>query len=130
MTAQLGDFDPAHHADEVIERWGQDAYDRSATWWTSLGESGRADFMSESSALGDAWNAAAADSLSVESDAIRDLVVRHAAWITRAWGGVVPTREQLVGLADMYVADPRFAANYGGEAGATFVRNAIVRWAV
>lgn len=130
MTAQHTAIDHEAYADEVIERWGQDAYDRSATWWTTLGESGRADFMAESSALGEAWNAAAADSLSVESENIRDLVIRHAAWITRAWGGVVPTREQLVGLADMYVADPRFAANYGGEAGATFVRNAIVRWAV
>ena len=36
---------------------------------------------------------------------------------------------QLSGLADMYVADPRFAANYatskGGSAGAEFVRNAL-----
>lgn len=130
MTAQHAHDDHEAHADEVIERWGQAAYDRSASWWTSLDESGRADFMSESSAMNEAWIAAAATPMSDESGTVRTLVARHVAWITRAWGGVVPTREQMVGLAEMYVADPRFAANYGGEAGATFVRDAIVRWAV
>lgn len=31
----------------------------------------------------------------------------------------------VVGLADMYVADPRFARNHGGAAGAEFVRDAL-----
>ncbi|HEY8281923.1 MAG TPA: TipAS antibiotic-recognition domain-containing protein, partial [Leifsonia sp.] len=31
----------------------------------------------------------------------------------------------LTGLGDMYVADPRFGANYGGVEGATFVRDAL-----
>ncbi len=34
-------------------------------------------------------------------------------------------KEYFTGLGDMYVADPRFAKNYGGEAGATFVRDAM-----
>ena len=33
------------------------------------------------------------------------------------------------GLAEMYVADERFAANYGGTAGATFVRDALTVYA-
>jgi hypothetical protein len=28
----------------------------------------------------------------------------------------------------MYVADPRFARNYGGEAGARFVRDALLHY--
>ena len=31
----------------------------------------------------------------------------------------------VLGLADMYVEDPRFAANYGGVEGAGFVRAAL-----
>ena len=31
-------------------------------------------------------------------------------------------------LAEMYVGDPRFAANYGGESGAAFVRAALLAW--
>ena len=33
------------------------------------------------------------------------------------------------GPAGMYVADPRFAANYGGDEGATFVRQALEHYA-
>ena len=29
------------------------------------------------------------------------------------------------GLGELYVADERFAANYGGQAGAEFVRDAL-----
>lgn len=32
------------------------------------------------------------------------------------------------GLAEMYVADERFAANYDGLAGAQFVRDALVNY--
>mgnify|MGYP002847745743 CR=1 FL=1 len=38
-------------------------------------------------------------------------------------------RAYVRGLGDMYVADPRFAANYGGVDGATFVRDALRMWA-
>ena len=31
----------------------------------------------------------------------------------------------VIGLGEMYVADERFGANYGGEAGAAFVRDAL-----
>lgn len=31
----------------------------------------------------------------------------------------------MTGLGEMYVADPRFAANYGGADGAAFVRDAL-----
>jgi MerR family transcriptional regulator, thiopeptide resistance regulator len=34
-------------------------------------------------------------------------------------------RGYVTGLGEMYVADPRFAANYGGEQGARFVRDAL-----
>ncbi|MFP5312441.1 MAG: TipAS antibiotic-recognition domain-containing protein, partial [Actinomycetes bacterium] len=36
----------------------------------------------------------------------------------------------VLGLAEMYVADPRFAAAYGGVEGARFVQAALQRFAV
>jgi hypothetical protein len=35
----------------------------------------------------------------------------------------------VIGLGEMYVADPRFAANYGGQAGAELVRDALRAYA-
>ena len=45
-------------------------------------------------------------------------------------GRPLPSAEELVGLADMYVADERFAANYGGQEGANYVRDALTAYAV
>ena len=40
-----------------------------------------------------------------------------------------PAKQYLVGLGEMYVADDRFGANYGGVAGASFVRDALAVYA-
>lgn len=40
-------------------------------------------------------------------------------------GGLRQKRHLVAGLAEMYAADARFAANYAGEAGAGFVRDAL-----
>ncbi|KOS56069.1 TipAS antibiotic-recognition domain-containing protein, partial [Rhodococcus rhodochrous] len=54
---------------------------------------------------------------------------RHIAWLGSIPGtpgyGEKPNRDYTLGLADMYVADERFAANYGGPDGAKFVRSAL-----
>ena len=47
-----------------------------------------------------------------------------------AGGTSRPSADQLAGLADMYVADERFAANYGGAEGATYVRDALTHFAI
>ena len=44
-------------------------------------------------------------------------------------GGAGPSKEYLTGLGEMYVSDERFAANYGGQAGAAFVRAALQAYA-
>jgi hypothetical protein len=46
-------------------------------------------------------------------------------WLAGIPGTPGAAKPYVIGLGDMYVADPRFAANYGGEAGAAFVRDAL-----
>jgi DNA-binding transcriptional MerR regulator len=127
MAEQMLDgFDHTQYRQEVEQRWGEEAYARSDRWWNTLGEAGRADFLAESRLLGEAWQAAYSAGEQVGSERVRELAARHVAWIARAWGGVQPTGEQVAGLAEMYVADDRFAANYGGPAQAAFVRDALL----
>ncbi|HRN30245.1 MAG TPA: TipAS antibiotic-recognition domain-containing protein, partial [Terrimesophilobacter sp.] len=64
------------------------------------------------------------------SDEAQVLAQRQFDWLrsipgTPGGGAGGPTKEYFTGLADMYVADDRFAANYGGTAGAEFVRDAM-----
>lgn len=120
--------DPDHdaHRAEAEQRWGRAALLRSDQWWRGLDGPGREAFLAESAALAAAWQQAWRAALPVDGEAVRALAARHIDWITEAWGGVRPTADQIRGLAEMYVADERFAANYGGEAGAAYVRDALL----
>jgi MerR family transcriptional regulator, thiopeptide resistance regulator len=60
---------------------------------------------------------------------VRALAARHVDWIAAGWGGARPNPEQIVGLAQMYVADQRFADKYGGVEPAGYVRDALVAFA-
>lgn len=58
---------------------------------------------------------------------------RATGWRHAAERGIDPTAAEAqelarehVGPAELYVADPRFAATYSGPDGATFVRDALV----
>lgn len=130
----LDGFDHTQYKDEVTERWGADAYQKSDAWWRGLGAEGQADFKARTEALGADWTDAAERGVDPTSDEAQALAARHAAWLGSVPGtpgseAGRPSQEYVVGLAEMYVADARFAANYGGVGGATFVRDALVAYA-
>ncbi len=135
MAEQMLDgFDHTQYEDEVIERWGADAYATSDAWWRGLGKDGQRAFTERSRKLGEDWAAAAASGIDPASDEAQALAARHAKWLGSIPGtpGAErgrPPKEYVVGLAEMYVADPRFAKSYGGPDGATFVRDALVAYA-
>lgn len=122
-------FDHTQYRDEVIERWGEDAYESSDRWWRGMSDDERADWKTVAARLGADWTAAAAAGLDPAGPEGQDLARRHIAWLGSIPGtpgyGAQPNRDYVLGLADMYVADERFAANYGGPDGATFVRSAL-----
>ncbi len=122
----LDGFDHTQYRAEVEQRWGTPALERSDRWWRGLGKDGQQAFLAESKAIRQAWIAAHDAGALIDSDEGRALAARHIAWIGQAWGGVAPTAAQVTGLAEMYVADERFAANYRGADGAAYVRDALV----
>lgn len=127
-------FDHTRYRDEVIDRWGKDAYDNSDRWWRDMGEGERGDWKARTAQLGADWAAAAHAGLDPAGPEARELARRHVAWLSSVPGtpgygtpeGI--GREYVLGLADMYVADERFAANYGGPEGAEFVRDTLHRY--
>jgi len=123
-------FDHTQHRDEVEQRWGTPAYATSDTWWRGLGAQGQATFRATSATLAADWAAAAADGVEPSSDRAQHLARRHAQWLaaipgTPGAGADEAPSDYLLGLAEMYVVDERFAAAYGGVAGAAFVRDAL-----
>lgn len=121
-------FDHEQHRDEVVDRWGETAYDDSARWWQGLGDDGQQGFLAESRELARDWSAAQESGLAVTDPQVQALADRHVAWIQQGWGGRRPSPEAITGLAQMYVDDERFAANYGGREGASYVRDALAEW--
>ena len=123
-------FDHTQYEAEVTERWGADAWAAGDRWWRGLSDDERRAFGDEAARLSADWTAAAASGLAPDSAEAQALARRHAAWLAgipgtpKATSGG-PAREYLLNLGDMYVADPRFAANYSGEEGARFVRDAL-----
>jgi len=146
-------FDHTRYREEVERRWGADAYAKSDQWWRGLGAEGQAEWKERVAQLSAEWAAAAQQGEDPASPAAQDLARRHVEWL-RGVGGTPAWKETqrvsasesarplprpasqpggdlagyVLGLGDMYVADERFAANYGGAEGAFFVRDALRRY--
>jgi len=127
-------FDHTQHRQEVEERWGADAYATGDRWWRGMSDAERGAWQERSTALARDWATSAAAGTDPGSDEAQALARRHVEWLGSVPGtpghGGHPVKEYVLGLADMYVADPRFARGYGDdERGATFVRDALHAYA-
>ncbi|OIQ85866.1 HTH-type transcriptional activator TipA [mine drainage metagenome] len=123
-------FGHARYQDEVEERWGTAAYAAGDTWWRAMSTADRDAWKRRAAELGAAWVAAAEQDVAPGSEEAQALARRHCAWLTSIPGTPghdtgSPAKKYVLGLGEMYVADPRFAASYGGEQNATLVRDAL-----
>lgn len=123
-------FDHAQYREEVEQRWGADAYAKSDRWWRGMSEAEQRSWQERVAQLSADWTAAAAQGEDPTGQAAQDLAARHVEWLKGIGGtpAAAPGGDleaYVLGLADMYVADDRFAANYGGAEGAEFVRDAL-----
>ena len=124
-------FDPTRYEDEVIDRWGRDAYERGDVWWRSQSDGGKERFQQRQLDIAKDFGAAMAAGLSADDPEVQAIARRQHEWIAVGWQGREPTAEAFTGLGEMYVADPRFAATYDrhGEGAASFVRDAMKAYA-
>jgi MerR family transcriptional regulator, thiopeptide resistance regulator len=127
-------FDHTQYKEEVEQRWGADAYAEGDKWWHSMNDDEKSAWQRQMRQLTSGWSAAADRGVDPASEEAQQLAQRQFDWLagipgTPTGGQGGPTKEYFVGLGEMYVADPRFAANYGGQAGAEFVRDAMAVYA-
>lgn len=125
----LDGFDHTQHSEEVARRWGTTAAAKADGWWNGHTPGERADWMAAAAALNASWIAAVEAGESPGGARAQAIARQHVAWLASvpgtpaAEGGDL--RGYVLGLSEMYVADERFAANYGGADGAAFVRDAL-----
>ena len=122
-------FDHTQYKDEVEERWGKEAYARSDSWWRSMTDAEKAEWKARAATLGSDWIAAAESGIAPDGDEAQAIARRHVEWLASIPGTPGAVKEYVTGLGEMYVADERFGANYGGLSGAEFVRDALAVYA-
>ncbi len=131
MDTMFDGFDHTVYRDEVEARWGAKAYSRSDAWWRGMSDEDRSVWQQRATDLARDWIRAAESGVAADSPIALGMARRHVEWLAGMPGmpAGAGLRAYVTSLADMYVADPRFAANYatadGGTTGAEFVRDAL-----
>jgi DNA-binding transcriptional MerR regulator len=107
----FGDVDPDEHAAEAEERWGKtDVYAESKRRVASYGKADWLRMKAEGQAINDRLVAAMRAALPAGGPEAMDAAEAHRQQISRWFYDC--SIEMHVGLAEMYVADPRFSATY------------------
>jgi DNA-binding transcriptional MerR regulator len=132
MAAEVFDgFDHTQYKEEVIERWGREAYQRSDNWWRSLSAVDKAEYQRRQQDIATEFGRLHAAGARPDDDEVLALSGRHYEWVSAGWRGKRPTAEQFAGLGQLYLDDARFAANYDahGAGTARFIRDAMGAYA-
>ncbi|HEV7899794.1 MAG TPA: MerR family transcriptional regulator [Planosporangium sp.] len=120
----FGGFDHTQYEQEVTERWGREAYEKGDRWWRSLSDADKNAFLQQQLDIATDYGRAHLAGGSADSDEVQAITQRHFEWLSITTN---PTKEAFIGLGEMYVADPRFTANYDrhGDGTAVLVRDAM-----
>lgn len=127
MKAIFDGFDHTQYEEEVRTRWGDRAWEGSNNWWNGLSATEQQDFKQRSADVNGALRHAAEQNLAPGSTEFQQAVAGHHAWLAEQ-PSPMTGRDAYLSLADMYVADDRFAAVYGGTECARRIREAIGIW--
>ena len=126
MFEVFGDEDPAQYAEEVEQRWGDsDAYKQSQRRTASYTKDDWLKIRAEGEAATLRLAEAMTSGAPPDSPAAMDAAEAHRAQIDRWFYNL--SYDMHRGLADMYIADPRFTATYEKVAPglAQYIRDAI-----
>jgi MerR family transcriptional regulator, thiopeptide resistance regulator len=126
MFEVFGDFDPTEHEVEVQQRWGEtDAFRESRRRTSSYTREEWVRMKADQEDVETGLLRAMQSGLGPTSREAMDAAEAHRANISRWFYDCDYTMHRA--LADMYVADPRFTANYDNRAAglAAFVHDAI-----
>jgi len=115
MLEAFGDFDPAEHAAEAEERWGDtDAYKESHRHTRSYRKEDWLRIRQEGEAVETRLAGLMAEGVPAGAVRAMDAAETHRQHISRWFYDC--SKEVHVGLADMYEADPRFRKHYDDRA--------------
>ncbi|GAA3659285.1 hypothetical protein GCM10022202_19980 [Microbacterium marinilacus] len=132
MDVMLDGFNDRYE-EEVVRRWGREAFDASNTWWHSKTARQQREWKPRSDRLLARWAELEAAGESPGSPAAQDRAAAHVAWFTEIPGtpthaGDRPRSAAMIrGLAGLYEANPDFHRAFGGGPGRELRRGRVAR---
>jgi DNA-binding transcriptional MerR regulator len=118
------------YGDEIREKYGKETVEASNKKWMNMSEE---DFKKMQDIEKEMFESLeeVLKTKDLESEAAKSVFEKHKAWLTFSWPSY--SAEAHIGLAEMYIADERFAKYYNDRAGALeaikVLRDCIVKYA-
>jgi hypothetical protein len=104
------DIHENEYAKEAEDRWGNtEAYRESQKRVSKMSKDDMKKVLKEQSDISIELAKCMKDGLGIKSPRVQELIKRHYNWLKNFYE---PNKEMYVGLANMYLDDPRFAKNY------------------
>lgn len=130
MDVMLDGFNDRYE-DEVVQRWGQDAFDASNQWWHAQSLSQQRAWKRRSEALLHRWAELEGAGHGPDSRAAQDHAASHVAWFaeipgTPAHAGDASRSAAMVrGVAASYESDASFQHHFGSPEAAHLAAEAL-----
>lgn len=130
MEVMLDGFNDRYE-DEVVRRWGREAFASSNQWWHAKSLGQQRDWKARAQALLTRWADLYEAGHAPESPAAQEHAAAHLAWFAEIPG--TPTHAgdarrsaaMVCGMADVYETNPDFHQTFGSPEAARFAANAL-----
>ena len=127
MKSASDPFEQDQYAEEASERW-PDKYAESQRRLGKLTDTEKRELFARTEENHQLLAKLFTSGQAANSEEVQQAIASHYGWVSAFW---TPDRAAYIGLGEMYVSDPRFAANYDKYASglAVFMRDAMAVWA-
>lgn len=130
MDVMLVGFNDRYE-EEVVERWGRDAFDASNQWWHEKSVQQQKAWKARADALLNRWREIQQGGHELHSKIVQEHAAVHVEWLkeipgtpTHA-GDTAKSIDMIRGLADQYETNPDFHVAFGTPEAARFAANAL-----
>ncbi|WP_305093000.1 MerR family transcriptional regulator [Prescottella sp. R16] len=130
MDVMLQGFNDRYE-DEVVQRWGREAFEVSNRWWHSKSVRRQREWKDAAEALLARWRELQEEGCDPDSAAAQEHAAVHLAWFadipgtpTHA-GDAERSTAMVLGVAAKYETDPDFHRAFGSRAAARFAATAL-----
>lgn len=130
MDVMLEGFNDRYR-DEVVARWGREAFEASNTWWHSKSVAQQRHWKDRSEQLLARWAELAHEQIAPEDDAAQEHAAQHVAWFAEIpgtpthTGDLVQSAAMIRAMAAMYETNPDFHESFGSQAAAQLAARAL-----